>query len=480
MRWKATLSAVVFLGILGMTLPSAAEVQNVKVGGDITVRSFNRECVDLNCGDDFTETGAVTGVAGDSEDAFLMSTVGVNVGADLTENVSAFIRLASERDWNVDGGNSGDFDLSQAYVRLHEFLYSPLSLTIGQQPIRWGRGFVLGSNLIPGTILGGGDRNGAISANEFTEFTAFDAIRATLDLSNLGAVTLPPLSLDMVYIKLDENTTGQSDDVNLMGFNLSSRISDETEVETYYINKRDKNTLAVAPTDNDGSVNTIGVRGSIKAMESALFFGEAAYQFGKRATDPAATLIAGDSQQAWAFNLGTEYTLGDVQMSPKLGAEWIFWSGKDADSAINGWDPIARGYFTTALREFQVSNNGGPFFGTPQLGDTSAATNQHQLSLYGSLSPIEDLTISPRVTWFILDVGAVPFTVAQVNGATPVQGDGARSRYAGFEWDTSVVYNYTDDVQLGLIYALFAPGSVYRHPNDATAQELITSVSLKF
>lgn len=43
-----------------------------------------------------------------------------------------------------------------------------------------------------------------------------------------------------------------------------------------------------------------------------------------------------------------------------------------------------------------------------------------------------------------------------------------------------VNYNYTDDVQFGVIYALFAPGSVYRHPNDDTAQELVTSVSVKF
>ena len=48
------------------------------------------------------------------------------------------------------------------------------------------------------------------------------------------------------------------------------------------------------------------------------------------------------------------------------------------------------------------------------------------------------------------------------------------------EWDTVVTYNYTDDVQFGVIYGLFLPGSVYRSPTDAAAQELITSVSVKF
>ena len=58
--------------------------------------------------------------------------------------------------------------------------------------------------------------------------------------------------------------------------------------------------------------------------------------------------------------------------------------------------------------------------------------------------------------------------------------EGERRSYIGSEWDTQVLYNYTEDVQLGLIYALFNPGNVFRTPNDDTAQELISSVSVKF
>jgi hypothetical protein len=434
--------------------------------------------------------GTVANADLDGEDDFFMTTTGLNVGADLTENVSAFIRLANERDWNVGaaGGAAGDFDISQAYITLKELFYSPLTLRVGTQPIVWGRGFVLGSNLIPGTINAGGDRNGSITANEFTDFTAFDAIRATLDLSSVANV---PITADYVYIKLDENNSMLADDVNLQGINFSAKLDDlNSEVEAYYLNKRDKSPITGvaggAPADGgQGSISTFGVRGSTRPVEGAYLYGELAYQFGKRAVDPHLNTVPGTPVQAWATNLGGEFTLTDVAMTPKIGAEWIFFSGKDNDGAVSGWDPIARGYFTTALREFQ-NPTAAAFYPADQTcwveedvagaADvcTGSATNQHQLSLYGGLKPIEDLNIDQRLSWFFLDVGALP------NGGAGLPHNSKRKNYAGMEWDTVLTYDYTDDVQFGVIYALFAPGNVYRDPTDSTAQELITSVSLKF
>ncbi len=458
---KATLRSAVLLGLLVWSVPSFAEVQNVKVSGDVTVRSFWRDNLDLH-----EENSSTT--AGLDHENFFMSTTGINIGADLTENVATFLRIANERDWNQTGtgSNSSNFALSQAYISLKELFYSPLTVKIGKQPIVWGRGFVLGSSLIPDTLNRGDDLHGAISANEYTDFTAFDAIRATLDLSNLGGMSLP-LTADYVYIKLNENGVGSNDDVNLQGVNFSTKFASwNSEAELYFLNKRDKST-GTSTSDNFGSVSTIGIRGSAQPATGTYTYAELGYQFGQTATDVSGLIPAGSNISAWAVDLGIDYTFAEIPTTPKLGFEWVYWTGKDIEGARNGWDPIARGYFTTALREFQTSVAGG-FYGTDQAGDTSAATNQHQLALYGSLKPLEDLTISPRLTWFVLDEGAIP-----------VVGSKRRS-YAGFEWDTNVVYNYTDDVQLGMLYALFAPGSVYRTPNDATAQELVTTVSVKF
>ena len=467
---KATRHSAVLLGLLGVGLlisstPGFAEVQNVRVGGDFTARAFHRENMDLNGGDD-------NGTQ-DRHDNFLMSTTGINVGADLTENISAFIRLANERDWNATGAEANtDFDISQAYITLKELFYSPLTLRVGTQPIVWGRGFVLGSSLIPGTVYNGADdRNAAISANEFTDFTAFDAIRATLDLSGVGGMSLP-LTADYVYIKVDEGNSGLADDVNLQGVNFGLKFDEaHAEVEAYYLYKQDKNTVTpVAGTDKDGDVNTFGIRGSAKPVDGAYVYGELAYQNGRRARDPEAIVPDGTGLSAWAVDLGADYTLTSVAMTPKIGAEWIFFSGKDTgDGAVTGWDPLARGYFTTAIREFQTSASGA-FYPTAQAGDTGGYSNQHQLSLYGSLKPIEDLTVAPRLSWFFLDEPAIQ----------AIGGGNKRRSYAGTEWDTQVTYDYTDDVQFGFIYALFVPGTVYQHPNDNVAQELVTSVSVKF
>lgn len=458
---KAMRSAAVLVGLLLCSSPSFAEVQNVRVNGDVTVRGFFRSNLDLH-----DERSSQAGL--DSEN-FFMSTTGINIGADLTENVSTFLRIVNERDWDststAEAGN--DIDLSQAYISLKELFYSPLTLRLGTQPIVWGRGFVLGSNLLPSVNSIGNDRNASITANEYTDFTAFDAIRATLDLSNVGGLTLP-LTADYVHIKIDENDVGSADDVTLHGVNFSTQFDTaKAEMDVYYLNEREKNS-ATATNDNHGSTNTLGLRGSAQPSDATYVYGELAYQFGERGIDPAGVL-AGGKQQAWATNLGAEYTLANLTSQPMLGGEWRFYSGTNLDDgAAGGWNPAAPGYFRTAIREFQTQSTVAGFYPNDQADVTTAQTNQHELAVYGSFSPIEDLVVSPRLAWFFLDEDAIP--VAGAKGES----------YLGIEWDTQVLYDYTDDVQLGLLYALFAPGNVFRTPNDASAQQLVTTVSVKF
>ena len=53
---KATLRSAVLLGLLAWSVPSFAEVQNVKVGGDVNVRGFLRKSLRLS-EDIFNGTG---------------------------------------------------------------------------------------------------------------------------------------------------------------------------------------------------------------------------------------------------------------------------------------------------------------------------------------------------------------------------------------------------------------------------------------
>ncbi|MEA3328910.1 MAG: hypothetical protein U9Q08_04200, partial [Candidatus Omnitrophota bacterium] len=98
---KLTIFCMMAALVAFVAAPAYAEVQNVKISGDITLRSVLQSTYDLNGLDDNT-TNWNHGPAqlDTSENAHsFMSTVGINIDADLTDNVSAAIRIMNERDW---------------------------------------------------------------------------------------------------------------------------------------------------------------------------------------------------------------------------------------------------------------------------------------------------------------------------------------------------------------------------------------------
>ena len=250
-----------------------------------------------------------------------------------------------------------------------------------------------------------------------------------------------------------------------------------------YLLHVDDDSAATTALEENGGITTIGMRGSSQPVENSYVYGELAYQWGTTTTDFEGVVPKGGGHQAWAANLGAEYTFADLASTPKIGGEWRYYSGKKLDVAAFGWRPIAPGLFTTAIREFQTRDVVTGFYRNAQAGVTSGQSNQHEFGLYGGFNPIEDLTVNSRVSFFLLDVGAVP--------PTSPAGPSKRNRYIGTEWDTQLTYDYTDDVQFGLLYALFLPGNVFRDAGgtdtrgsviagNATAQQIVSTVSLKF
>jgi hypothetical protein len=176
---KRLIAVIALALVAGLAFsPAYAEVQNVKVSGDIIASGVARNHFNL-----------ANGSAGDKNNikqSFIMSQVRVRVDADLTDKVTATVMLINDRVWNgqYDNASSGnsDIDLDLAYVSLKEFLYSPLSLTIGRQEIRFGNGLIIGN--------AGGVNDVANIPNDLSERKAFDAIRATLNYD--------PLVVDLV------------------------------------------------------------------------------------------------------------------------------------------------------------------------------------------------------------------------------------------------------------------------------------------
>ena len=123
--------------------------------------------------------------------------------ADLSDNVSTTVGLINERAWNGENGANGtgggsaandaldtNVQLYLASITLREFLYSPLTLTVGRQVFNYGNGLVMGD---------GGPNNSSTGnlarycSADLTERTAYDGVKAILDYK--------PLTIDMFYFK---------------------------------------------------------------------------------------------------------------------------------------------------------------------------------------------------------------------------------------------------------------------------------------
>ncbi|MDD5662625.1 MAG: alginate export family protein [Candidatus Omnitrophica bacterium] len=448
---KRLIVILTLLFVVGIAFAAYAEVQNVKVSGDILVSGLSRNHFGLI---------APTGDKGQLKQNLFMTQTRVRIDADLTDNVMATVRLINERVWNGQNDTSSDgnskIDLDLAYVTLKEFLYSPLSFVVGRQEIRFGNGLIIGNAKVA---------NGVTNIpSDLTERKAFDAVRATLNYD--------PLVIDFIYAKIKQETlstavsgTGTTlisdkNDIALAGINATYAITKNTNLSAYYYNKRDNN--APAGRNKSDQVNTIGALISSTPIENLTASVEGAYQFGRNSTN------SQDQHKAWAFQAMLDYTFAKIKTTPKIGASWTYLSGSKTGNTQNaGWDPM--------------------FYDQKLNGITYAIlpfTNMSVINLKGSFKPMDDVTVSAVYGYY---------DVAEKNNAgaaliSPFTADGTNSylnttytgkRHLGDALDLTVTYDYTEDVQLALTGGWFKPGqAISVKEKDAT--QLIGSMKVAF
>ena len=456
--------------LVAFALPAQAAVQNVKVGGDITIRGIYQKSYDLHKDDGDTSIPPLSlgADAGHSEGAqVFMSTIGLNVEADLTDNVSAMVRLVSQFDWNRSGAACGtwgangvdiltealwdrfDVQLDLAYITLKEMLYSPLTLIIGRQDLWFGDGFIIGG------YYGNPDPHMAIMADEYTDLTSFDAIRAILDYD--------PWTVNLVYARIDAGLFPVPDGINdderqeLYGVNVGYVFGEyDAEMEGYWFGLHWGPTTSVGTDLESNFVHTLGIRGSVMPIENLDLRGEFAFQVG----DYGATKA---DREAYALDLRGEYCWADYAWMPTLGLEYVFYSGEDqsASGDWEQWHPMFRGKFFSAIREWQEV-----YYSTDDGSDDAHAmgnTNEHQIIVDGSLQPTDNILMELRYLHFIAH-----------------EEDAQRDDDIGNEVDLRLTYEYTEDVTFSLLTAWFFPGDLYDAPYDDTATEIVGTVSLVF
>lgn len=485
--------------VFAVSTVAYAETQSVKVSGDITMRGIARDNYNLNEINDTNNNGLVS----TNWASNLQSIAEIQIDADLTDNVSGVIRLVNQRVWGnglyrstgtetgsagmpfmsaftgvavnpsagaADPDNSFNIDVDLAYIELKEFLYSPLTLRIGRQDLWFGKGFIIGNSLT---------QSGTLFAPEYTALNSFDAIRATLDYD--------PWTIDAIMAKIAENGRRADDDTTLYGVNVGYLFDAyNAEAEAYWFYKQQRFTgssvnALVTPnitgSANSNDVSTWGARGSFDPIEDWTVAVEAAYQTGKFI---GAVGQVNRGRNAWAIDAMVECRYFEDQFAwkPVMAVEYIYYSGDSnignentsSNGTYTGWDPMFRGKFDTAIREWQ-----NVYYGT-STASTPAFTNQHQVLFKGSIEPTDSITVEGQYGLFWLaEDWATDSSTVPANG----------SKFIGQEIDISATWDYTEDVQFNLLTAWFFPGTFFGQDNGnggktGMATDIVGTVKLSF
>lgn len=450
--------------------PAAAAVQNVKVSGDIALWGATRDNFDLKDtrGVDEASTSSIDEVSA------ITSQIRLRVDADLTDNVQSTIRLLNERAWDQQHSGTAASDADEVVLdlgsfTLKEFLYSPLTLTLGRQELRYGNAFILGD---PDTnIISGGSAFGA-AIQDLSIRKAFDAIKAVLDYN--------PLTIDLIFAKVDENAVVLNDDVTLTGVNLKYALeNNNTVLEGYYFGKSTGSGAAGIRTltgltagdrrNKTEKVHTIGAKVSTDPTEKLNLQAETAYQFGSY--DPTLdenslpTAQTGN-RSAWAAQVIGDYKF-KTKYDPRLIGTYSYYSGEDNNRLsgdYNAWNPM---------------------FEDQTFGDIAnkifAPSNAHAFTVTAQAKPLDDLTASLTYAYFKLakklnyggnftgsgpnkpllvpsglDTATVGTTYNMVAGKSSL----------GHEVDLHLMYDYTEDVQFALVTGIFLPGNAFAKPEN--------------
>ncbi len=447
---KKLMLAVAMLALVAA--PAFASVQNVKVSGALTTTSIIRN--------NFSST-AVGSVAKTNE---ILGQTSLDVSADLTDNVSTKVGLLNERLWGATPATTGPITnysdntvkLETAYVQLKELLYSPLTLTVGRQPLVYGNQLIIGSN---GNVVNAGQ-----PWADVTQEGNFDAIKAVLSYD--------PLTVDLFASRIDNNKTASvtttQDNVNLFGVNANYKFGDKmsTVVEAYTFAKiDDKSTVASNPGDSIKTQTTYvpGLRVSTNPIEGLNVQLEGAYQAGKVWNT---TSLVAQTRSAYALQGGVNYALPVLKsIKPVVAGQYTYLSGTTNNNTNNpgklgrAWDPL---YFNQNVG--RIFHAAGYDNGNSQLVVVS-----------GEIVPLQDLTT--KLSWNGL-------WLAEKNRDTGAGVNG--SKYLGSEIDLDLTYAYTEDVKFGVSAGSFltgkgiAPNAGTGSANNQNATQLLTSVAVAF
>jgi hypothetical protein len=436
---------------------SFADVQNIRLSGDIRIRGYYLLNADSN---------------NDSSTAFISQRTRVSVEADLEDHVLVVVTLSGESLWggvnepnNTAGPGtwSGDqinraFDIgvSEAYVQLNEAFYTPATLKIGRQYLNYGRGLIISS---------------------YDQVYNFDAGRLVLDYYPVTVDIVGAMLVNTQSFSPNPTSTGAA---NLVFVNAKYEMTDSLikSIEAYYgwAAQMEKNASYLTtvgdlyiPTAFEASPMVVGLRADLNLSKNISAWAEGTYEFGQNGTIP-----NGGSgwQNAWLANAGMKISLKDTKMTPTINANYTFASGGTASNPQNYFIP----WF-----DYVEGHNGYLF--------SPALSNINIFNLGASIKPYENTTLAVQAYYYLKsrasgEAGSNPnYDFGGIAWSTFGSVNNGKSEL-GTEIDAILGYDYSKDVRFQLVYGIFLPGANYTDgPTgdfDACANEVRAEVFVKF
>ena len=346
-------------------MPATAELQNVEVGGEIHIRGnwihntltspaptevrwARNNLWQRPIGGPFAALGVLSPLmwSDRSHNTKLVEMrTRLNVGAEFTDQVAAFIELDSYDVWGTDfrsvnyitgidapANSVDDVEVFQAYIEANEMFGYPLRLRIGRQELRLGAEWLVGDGNVAPMFTG----------------TSFDGIRLTY--------ATDVFSIDGFWTKLAEMSPAEEDgDIDFYGIYASYLGVEDVTLDAYWLLLRDARQLQDTPYSLVGSwiedvldlddydvtnLHTVGLRASGK-YGAFDFEAEVAYQFGDYGQlgftfKPAVYGDDGADASSWATHLEAGYSF-DYSCHPRIFAGFIYFDGED-NRDISFWE----------------------------------------------------------------------------------------------------------------------------------------------
>lgn len=457
---RITLSVLLAGLMAGVAVPAFAELQNVQVGGSLRIRGnyYNQDEPAVVGGDTANPVRDDLKVF-----HFIESRATVNVSADFTDDVGAFIELDSYWNWGdnfrgadtasdsyasstrqavaanglnfgagVDRYSATDVALYQAYIDMKEAWGYPINFRIGRQELVFGSEWLLGNNDTAALFRG----------------LSYDAVRFdyAADTFNIAAW----------YAKLAQDNGGFSEnigDVDFYGVYGTYSGLEWFNIDAYalYLMEQDHRGagpagLAPVGTFSDGKseIFTLGARLSGEAAGFD-YEAEAAYQFGDVADGTTnAAAFPNVEYDAYAANLEAGYTF-DIEYAPRVWAGFAYFSGPDN----TGTD--AELGFNRLFSDWEYSE----FLANTDLSNAWVARAG------ASVQATEQVNVSAVFSYF----SAVEEQSDIFGGTNPAF---ATDSDLGYEAGLYLHYDYTEDLYMEVGYAYF-------FANDDGALNLVTS-----